>query len=330
MSLNEFELIAAYFEKEPKQPSVIKSVGDDCAIVSVEPSYDLVMSMDTLVAGRHFPNSASPKQIATRAFCTCLSDLAAMGARPQWFTLALTLPSADPSWLNEFSQSLLSIADEFDCDLIGGDTAQGPLTITLQVHGVVKHQQAFTRCAAKVGDLVFVSGPLGDGAAALSLLLNSKKFLGVDDQQKKYLIERFYRPTPQIKLGQFLSKYANAAIDISDGLLADLQHVANASHVDIEVDVDQIPISDACKTIADNHVESLRYALSGGDDYQLAFTVSPENSAVLESLIQQKSVDVVKIGRVVELNSGAPSVRCFEEGRLLSYDNQKGYQHFAS
>ncbi|MFT6387959.1 MAG: thiamine-monophosphate kinase [Cellvibrionaceae bacterium] len=330
MSLNEFELIATYFKREPKQPSVIKGIGDDCAIVSVDQDHSLVMSMDTLVAGRHFPKSASPKQIATRAFCTCLSDLAAMGAKPQWFTLALTLPDADPAWLNDFSQSLLSIADEFECDLIGGDTTQGQLTITIQVHGVVKHQQVLTRDAAKVGDLVFVSGPLGDGAAALNLLLNTKKFFDIEKQQKEYLVERFYRPEPQIKLGQYLTHCANAAIDISDGLLADLQHVANASHVDIDVDVDKILISDACRTVASNDLESLRYALSGGDDYQLAFTVSAEYSSALDDLIKQKSADVVKIGRVVDLSSGSPSVRCFEDGRLLSYDNQKGYQHFTS
>jgi len=315
---------------------VVKGIGDDCAIVEVERYRQLVMSMDTLVAGRHFPDSALPSQIATRSFCTCLSDLAAMGASPQWFTLALTLPEANREWVSEFSDALFAIAGEFECDLIGGDTTQGPLTITLQVHGFVEKEKALTRDAAQAGDLVLVSGPLGDGKAALEFLLNQDSFPMLDSSQLAYLVERFYRPEPQIEIGRRLLNCANAAIDLSDGLLADVQHIADASKVDVEIDLDEIPLSDACLSVAGGNRQAIHYALSGGDDYHLAFTVSPHRLSMIKDLIKetQSSRETLAklsvIGRVVATSSGSPSVRCFEKGNLISMSDQKGYQHFAS
>ena len=183
MSLNEFSLIKQFFTRQAQQASVIKSVGDDCAILSVPNHQQLVLSMDTLVAGRHFPESATPYQIATRALCTSVSDLAAMGAKPLWFTLGLTLPSADEPWLAQFSAGLFAAAAPLNIDLIGGDTTKGPLTITVQAHGVVDKECALQRDAAQQNDRVFVSGYLGDGAAALALIQQNQSYLHLQHQR---------------------------------------------------------------------------------------------------------------------------------------------------
>ncbi len=323
--MKEFDIISTYFQRPARHASIVKSVGDDCAVLSVPESCQLVVSMDTLVSGRHFPENTPPEHIATRAFCTCLSDLAAMGATPRWFTLGLTLPEADTSWVASFSQSLFNIADDYQCELIGGDTTQGPLTITLQVHGFVDCGRALTRDAGVAGDAVFVTGFLGDGAAGLELLLNNPS---VDDEARQYLMQRFYRPEPQVAAGKKMTEYAHAAIDISDGLLADLQHIAKASHIDIEVDVQRLPISPACQTIGGD--KAVQYALTGGDDYQIAFTVPQKNIDMVNNLIVQEEFDATYIGQLIACKEPQPSVRCLLNGELFSVNNEKGYQHFAS
>ncbi len=323
--MKEFDIISTYFQRPVKHASIVKSIGDDCAILSIPESCQLVVSMDTLVSGRHFPENTLPEHIATRAFCTCLSDLAAMGATPRWFTLGLTLPEADISWISSFSHALFDIADEYDCELVGGDTTQGPLTITLQVHGFVTQGSALTRDAGVEGDAVFVTGALGDGAAGLELLLSKPV---VDDETQQYLARRFHRPEPQIIAGRTIVDYANAAIDISDGLVADLQHIARASHVDIEIDVEKLPISAACQKVGGD--KALHYALIGGDDYQIAFTVPRKNIDVVNSLVAQKKLNATYIGELVTCQETYPKVRCLRDGQLLSIDNEKGYQHFAS
>lgn len=313
----------------------MKSIGDDCAILSVPDKHHLVLSMDTLVSGRHFPDDALPAQIATRAFCTCLSDLAAMGATPCWFTLGLTMPEANIEWVVAFSESLLNIAREYQCELIGGDTTQGPLTITLQVHGIVEQGKSLRRDQAAVGDRIFVTGCLGDGAAALALINDEVANDALAISDKAYLDERFYCPQPQVQSGLKIVNYSRCGIDISDGLLADLQHIAAASEVNLEIDVDKIPISTACKNVVGNAV-SLSCALSGGDDYQLAFTVPESHLLGIGRLIQSKSIVATEIGRVTCATGGNDdySVRCFRNGQSVMIDDilvdDKGYQHFAS
>lgn len=330
MSLKEFDLIVQYFKRQAKQSTVIKAVGDDCAIVSVDAGKHLLMSMDTLVSGRHFPADSSPANIATRAFSTCLSDLAAMGAKPQWFTLALTMPSADSNWLSQFSESLFDIADEYQCDLIGGDTTQGPLSITIQVHGIVPKNVALLRSGARAGDHVFVTGNVGDGAAALSMLMDKDVLLYLDSSHKDYLQKHFYRPNVQVEAGQHLLQCATAAIDISDGLVADLMHIATSSQVDIEININALPISEACKKVAIDSETAFTYALSGGDDYQLAFTVPEDNLSTVLSLINNKKIIATHIGMVVPIASSAPDLRCYKNKKQVSYGTKKGYQHFAS
>ncbi|MFT7223397.1 MAG: thiamine-monophosphate kinase [Cellvibrionaceae bacterium] len=324
--LSEFEIIRRYFQQATQQttnhPNVIKSIGDDCAILSVPSGYELLTSVDTLVVDRHFPASLRPEEVAQRAFCVCLSDLAAMGAQPAWFTLALTLPEADSEWLSAFSSALLAIANEYHCPLVGGDTTQGPLVITLQVSGLVKAGLALTRDGAEVGDYLYLTGPLGDGRAALSMLLESPS---IESTSADYLRRRFVRPEPQIKAGLLLSGKSRAAIDISDGLLADLHHLAEASRVDIAIDLDAIPISSACRQVAGD--QALNFALTGGDDYQLAFTL-PEIDDGLLALMNRADIDACAIGRVLPCNGHTSEVYGLENGRRISWDTPKGYQHF--
>ena len=326
MSLNEFDAIARYFQWPTSESSVTQSIGDDCALLATEkavlPGQQLALSMDTMVAGVHFPRDAAAGDIASRAFCAALSDLAAMGAKPLWFTLGLTLPDTDEQWLSEFSQSLKQLSDEYHCAPIGGDTTRGPLTVTLQVHGVV--ERPLLRNGAQAGDTVFVTGTIGDGAAALSLL-NDK--IIVDASMVTYLKQRFYRPRPQIQVGRLLVDKANSAIDISDGLLADLQHIATASQVDIEIQLEHIPVSDAYQAVMGE--DAIDVALTAGDDYQLAFTVSAQNRTQINVLIQQKRLAATIIGQVLPCQQLSPQVRCSLNGQI-HISSVKGYQHFAS
>ncbi len=326
MSLHEFDVIKQYFTRASKQSSVIKSVGDDCAIVSVDTDKQLVMSMDTMVAERHFPISATPRQIATRALTTSLSDLVAMGAKPLWFTLGLTMPSVDRAWLAEFSEGLFSIADKYGVDLIGGDTTQGPLTISIQVHGEVDADKAFTRDAACVGDSLFVTGTLGDGAAALAVLLDE---VAVSQNTRSFLNDRFYQPELPFLAAQQLVNVVNAAIDISDGLIADATHIAEASGVSIELNADFFPIAPEVKAM--NSPSWLGWALSGGDDYQLLFTVAKDSLPDFYDIARSLDVQITCIGKVVPKDGGLGHVSCYaNDQRIEIPSNKKGYQHFVT
>ena len=244
-----------------------------------------------------------------------------MGAKPLWFTLGLTLPAVDEAWLQSFSDGLFSIADQYAMDLIGGDITQGALTITVQVHGELDRGQALCRDQAQVGDHVFVTGSLGDGAAALAML---QQQLSVSSEQADYLHARFYSPLPQIAAGLELVGIANAAIDISDGLLSDAQHIANASKVSIELQLESLPYQ---PLLADIEQQRMRqWMLSGGDDYQLLFTVSNKQLSAVQSLIDQGLLIATQIGTVC---TGEPQVRCYFQGEYQP-QQQSGYQHFAS
>jgi thiamine-monophosphate kinase len=339
MSLNEFSLIKQFFTRQAQQPSVIKSVGDDCAILSVPNNQQLVLSMDTLVAGRHFPESATPYQIATRALCTSVSDLAAMGATPLWFTLGLTLPSSDELWLAQFSEGLFAAAAPFGMDLIGGDTTKGPLAITIQAHGAVDKDCALQRDTAQESDRVFVGGYMGDGAAALALL---QKKITASAELTAYLVSRFYSPTPQVALGQAIAPFAHAAIDISDGLLADAQHIADASRVSLIIDVDRLPLHPLLNDCLQKGILGyerdtlLNWALTGGDDYQLLFTVSESQLAAVNALIDNQLIHATEIGTVVAASDGVQcavqyDVQCTMNGAPYALSTRhRGYQHFTA
>ena len=321
--MNEFELIHTYFTRSSPSAHVRLGVGDDCAVIAHTDQHDWVISVDSVVEGRHFLPGTAPERIATRAMCAALSDLAAMGASPRCCTLALTIPEVNKSWLQAFSQGLWRIADRFECPLVGGDTTRGPLNLSVQVQGRVAKGQALLRSGASAGERIFVSGSLGDGAAALAWLRGEQVAL---DDFAPYLESRFFEPEPQIVLGQALLGLAGAAIDISDGLLADLNHICQASDVGAEIDLTRLPIhADWQQRVGAE--ASREWALSGGDDYQLLFTVAETNIERLARL----QLPVVEIGRIVACapNRETPRVKCFEGAAAMARTSHAaGYQHF--
>ena len=259
---SEFDIIARYFAP------IGDKIGDDCALIPVRPGCELAVSADTFIEGVHFPAAAPPAQIAYRAAAAALSDLAATGARPAAITLALTLPAAEPDWLSGFAQGLRDALQTYRIELIGGDTARGPLAITVQALGDIETGQALTRAGARPGDALFVSGTPGDAAAALSVIRG--EWPG-DPRCHDYLLTRFYRPDSRIDLGRRLRGIATAAIDISDGLLADAAHLSQQSAVAIRIHADKLPLSPALQSVPDAS-QARDWALSGGDDYELLFT----------------------------------------------------------
>lgn len=306
MPSSEFSLIARYFSSLGRGPDVDLSVGDDCAILRLQHNERLATSVDTLVSGVHFPEDAFPEDIGFRAVAVAVSDLAAMGARPMGMTLALTLPEADDFWLNAFSNGLAAAAKAFKIPLVGGDTTRGPLTITVQVMGALPLDQSLLRSGAKVGDQLCVSGPLGDAAGALAFIQGTWK---PDASHADYLWERFYRPLAKIELGCSLLGVASAAIDISDGLLADARHIADASGVGITIDPGLVPRSDALRSHSSSE-QSLIWALTGGDDYELCFTLPADRDV---------PTDCMCIGEV----TAGEGVNCG-----IDIDTPSGYRHF--
>lgn len=322
--MGEFELIRHFFQQhraEAMPESVFLGIGDDAALLQPPGGQTLVVSVDTLVSGVHFPADASAEDIAQRALRVNLSDLAAMGADSLWFTLALTLPEASEEWLRDFSRGLFACAEEYGCTLVGGDTTSGPLSLTLQVMGTVEPSRALRRDGAAAGDYVLVTHTPGDAAAGLALIQNR---LGqtLDEQASAYLRERYYRPTPRLIEGALLRDYASAALDVSDGLVADLGHICEASDLAAELYVEDLPLSPALKSLKDRE-QTRRWALGGGDDYELCFTVPEERMPELGMLIASGELKATVIGRMC----GGSGVRCLLRGE--PYELQlSGYTHF--
>ena len=329
--MNEFQIIKQFFqresvnflENEKSSAGVLLGIGDDCALLQIPSHKQLAVSVDTLVADVHFPAEGNAEDIAERALRVNLSDLAAMGAEPLWFTLALTLPKnsefCSEEWLRLFSCGLFRVAKEFNIALVGGDTTSGALSITIQVMGAVASHEALRRDGASIGDFICVTNFVGDGAAALALIQNK---LYVTDAHQEYLYNRFYRPIPRLKEAELLRGIATAALDISDGLVGDLMHICEASDLGAVIDVENLPLSPA--VLATDNIDQARsWALSGGDDYELCFTVSPEKMPELAMLIAQGKLQATVIG---EMTAGT-SVICELNGAPFLLE-QKSYQHF--
>ena len=299
MSLGEFDLIRHFFERpelQSSRPDVL-GIGDDCALLSVPQGMQLAQSLDTLVCGVHFPENCDPFLLGYRALATNISDLAAMGAEPHSFTLGLTLPESDSDWLQSFSDGLVALAQPSGIALIGGDTTKGPLTLSIQVQGLVPEGKALRRNGAKAGDLVYVSGCLGDAAGALPAVLEGQKPDSCDNASIRYLLNRYYQPSPRVKLGQWLSANgATSALDISDGLLGDLGHILKASQVGAELDIKKMPLSNELLDVAGVE-KAQRCALSGGDDYELCFTWPSDKVLELPESIRQEC-SVTCVGRI--------------------------------
>ncbi|MDY7562057.1 thiamine-phosphate kinase [Pseudomonas sp. 10B1] len=317
--MDEFALIRNYFAAAPCAQvgeGIVLGIGDDCALLTVSSGEQLAISTDTLVSGVHFPDRCDPFLLGQRALAVAASDLAAMGATPLAFTLALTLPDVHADWLHAFARGLDLMAQRCSLRLVGGDTTRGPLSLTLTVFGRVSAGLALTRSGAQVGDLLCVGGELGDGAGALPLVLNQR---AAESTIAEALLARYWSPQPQLTLGLALRGKATAALDISDGLLADCGHIALASAVRLVIERDALPMSAAL--IGFLGLEAAREAaLSGGDDYVLAFTLPASNLAGLLAA----GLPVHVIGRV-EAGQG---VRLIDSDGADVTPLARGYQHF--
>lgn len=316
--MNEFELINTFFKQTNlTRPDVVLGIGDDAALLTPPSNQQLAASMDTLVEGVHFLASTPAQYIGHKALAVNLSDLAAMGAEPAWTMLALTLPKANETWLHDFAEGFFSLANRFNLKLIGGDTTHGPLSITIQIQGFVPTDAALRRDGAKPGDKIYVSGTLGDAGLALALTQQQDSTLPARDQQ--FVMERLHLPTPRVALGLALRSIANSAIDISDGLLADLRHITSNSRTGATLQTNLIPLSPALQKLP--RAQALQYALSAGDDYELCFTVPPEKSAQVKIISEQTGVPCTCIG---EMTTSSDIQLAGETVNLT----RQGYQHF--
>lgn len=318
--MGEFELIRRFFAAAPcaqAAEGVALGIGDDCALLQLSPGEQLAVSTDTLVAGVHFPHSPDPFLLGQRALAVAASDLAAMGATPLGFTLAITLPQADEAWLQGFAHGLSQMAQNCGLALVGGDTTRGPLSLTVTVFGRVPAGQALTRRGAQAGDLLCVGGQLGDAAGALPLVLGQRQEQGA---QADYLLRRYWAPQPQLTLGVLLRGKATAALDISDGLLADCGHIATASGLALQIEVARLPLSPALQALAGTAARDC--ALAGGDDYVLAFTLPAEYLPAVQAAWPATTV----IGRALP---GAGVQLLDAAGRIVN-PPRAGYQHFGS
>lgn len=323
MAQSEFSLIDHFFkDRGVKRDDVMLAIGDDAAVTMIPSGHQLVTAVDTLVNGVHFPADTRPFDLGYKALAVNLSDLAAMGAEPAWATLALTLPEVDETWLTRFCNGFYQLANEFNLQLIGGDTTQGPLTVSVQVMGFVPQGKAITRSGARPGDQVYVSGTIGD--AAIGLRLHQQNFPAntLTKQQTSALCDRLYRPDPRVALGIALRGIASAMIDISDGLAADLTHILDASTVGASITLEQVPLSDSLHTLGAS-IDIMPSVLGGGDDYELCFTV-PENCAPqLDEIARQLNINVTRIG-AIEAHAGLRILRNGVEMQLP----RPGFEHF--
>lgn len=320
-SLDEFTLIRRYFTPSALPPHIVAGVGDDCALLTLPAGCELAISIDTQVAGVHFHADADPALIASRTLRCAASDLAAMGAIPLGFTLALTLPAVDEVWLGSFASALSVTAGILQCPLVGGDTTRGPLCISVQVHGAVPAGQALRRSGAQAGEDVWVSGTLGDGAAALALLEGR---LSASPEADAFLRQRFYEPDINFALGVQLRGIATACIDVSDGLVADLAHIATASGLAASVHRDLLPMSPLWKTgVTEEQAHS--WALTGGDDYRLCFTASVSQRTFLSTL-----EGLVLVGNMVQADAtvSAGTVTVLDKHGVTCDISSHGFCHF--
>ena len=312
----EFDLIEKFFASFPyRRKDVVLGIGDDAALIKVPEGRLLVDSTDTLVEGIHFFKGALPSAIGYKSLAVNLSDVAAMGATPCWVSLAITLPSIDEAWLEAFLQGFSSFFKTFDLQLIGGDTTRGPLSITPHVLGVADPLKILRRDAAKPGDMIYVTGTLGDAACALEALKENR-------EPALPLLNRLYCPTPRVLEGSQLAGIANAAIDISDGLLADLNHILTCSKVGATIFPEKLPLSEEIREYIVLE-KANQFALMGGDDYELCFTVSPDKKQAAETALTTVGCRYTCIG-TIDTNPGL----YLETANGRQVANIIGYQHF--
>lgn len=320
--MKEFEIIKHFFTKQAvHRKDVLLGIGDDCAVVSSTEKQDIVVTTDTLVAGVHFPLGTSPKAIGHKAVAVNLSDIAAMGAKPSWISLAITIPEVSDGWLSEFCAGVFELCEFYNVQLIGGDTTQGPLSITITAQGLTPEGKYLSRSGAKAGDWLYVTGELGD--AALALQHHKDPFLSDNDVIEQVQKKLDY-PKPRVLMGQSLREYASSAIDISDGLLADLGHICQASNVGANVVLDAVPLSDAMNK-SQLFDDAILLALNGGDDYELLFTVSEDNKVAMETALSHAGAAITCIGQM----NATRTISTTLNNKPVSI-NGAGFQHFSS
>lgn len=292
----EFELIDKYFTKDYDEfDSVVQGIGDDCAILGFRKGKQLVVSTDTLLESVHFPVGTAPRDIGYKSLAVSLSDHAAMGAQPEFATLNLSIPKVDDLWLEQFSAGFFEMADQYKVALIGGDTVRGPLGIIVTVFGSVDEEAGLLRTGARPGDGIYVTGTLGDAALALLLIDNG---LETSDNDARYLKQRLHRPSPRVNVAQRLRGHVTSAIDISDGLMADLTHILEKSGVGAEIELERVPLSNAYRQVL--HAVGWDYALTYGDDYELCLTIPEEAESGLVGRLKHEGIEITRIGRITE------------------------------
>jgi len=323
--LGEFELIRRFFLRRQSarggQSGVILGIGDDAAVLAVPPDAELVAAVDTIVAGRHFPEGTDARSIGHRALAVNLSDFAAMGATPAWATLALTVPGVDPVWLERFSAGLLDLADGHGVELVGGDTTRGPLTVSVQVLGHVPRGTALRRSGARAGDLLAVTGTLGDAGAGLHFVATppaaETRLAALE------LVRRFEYPTPRVQFGLAARGIATAAMDLSDGLIGDLPKLARASGLAAQVAVERLPLSEAMRAAVPG-AQGRDWALAAGDDYELLLAVPAARYVELKAQADQLNLTLTTIG---ELRAGDGVTWTLNGGEFVP--GVRGWDHFA-
>jgi thiamine-monophosphate kinase len=320
--VSEFELIRRYFTHRARH--AVLGVGDDAALIKVRRGSELVISADMLVAGRHFFRNADPYRLGHKALAVNLSDLAAMGATPRWATLALALPGVDARWLGAFARGFMALARHHAVDLIGGDTTRGPLNICVQIMGEVPAGTALRRDAARRGDDVWVSGTLGDAALALAAF---KRRITLRPAELARCAARLHQPQPRIALGLKLRGVAHAAIDISDGLLADLGHILERSGVAAEIELAALPASPTLRRYLDR-AAARNALLAGGDDYELCFTAPRRARARIVQIARRERIALTRIGRIHPFVRGATRVMVRASDGTVLTPRRGGYDHF--
>lgn len=320
--MSEFNIIRDYFTKPTQHTNL--SVGDDAALISTGKGMELAISADMLVAGTHFFDDANAYKLGWKSLAVNISDMAAMGANPKWATLAIALPHVDESWLTEFSRGFFACAAAFKVDLIGGDTTRGSLTISVQIMGEVPLGKAIKRSGAQVGDDIWLSNTIGDAALGLAHLQGKlQNHLALDDGYIEYCLNALHTPQPRVSLGLALRDIATSAIDISDGLLADLGHILAASKVGANVYLHQLPVSQfICNYIDEKSIQ--RYALAGGDDYELCFTAPIAARQQISQISTLLNLSLTNIGNIVKTQG----LNVLDEKHQPIVQLKAGYNHF--
>jgi len=319
MSLGEFDLIGKYFTRDVKRAAL--GVGDDCALFATSPGMQLAVSSDMLVEGRHFLSTVAPERLGHKALAVNLSDLAACGARPVGFTLALAMPRVDETFLAGFARGLLALADLHGCELIGGDTTQGPLNLCITVFGELPAGSALLRSGARAGDDLWVSGTLGDARAALEVFRGRLALSGEAFEAARLAMEQ---PTPRVALGEGLRGIATSAIDVSDGLLGDLGHVLRRSQVGATLRVDALPRSAVLAALP--LALQREYLLAGGDDYELVFSAPPQGRDAVVDAARAAGTPVARIGTI----DAAPGLRLVAADGAPIENRYGSFDHFKS